>query len=370
MRKRPLLLLALLALALAAGYSAYWWQAARAVRLAVEDWAESQRARGGRVEHAGLSVRGFPLALVARATAPEVRLPEGPEWRGPEIVARAAPWDPTRVALELPGVHRLSIPAAGARPALELVASGGGTGAVEFRLGRGPSSARLALEGVAFGPVGREAGRVLAERAALRVSLPPADGPVAAAMAAATTSPAASPSAPPAAPPAAAEQPASLSLALSAEALLLPEGAATPLGREVARAGIEARVLGPLPAGTEPEALAAWSRAGGALALDRLDLDWGPLRAVADGRVALDAALVPTGALDAEILGANPTIDALAAAGAMRPRDATLAKVAVNFLARNKTPDGEPIVEAPVVLRDGWAHLGPVRLAPLPRLGP
>lgn len=355
MRKRPLLLLALLALALAGGYSAYWWQAARAVRLAVEDWATLQRARGGRVEHAGLSVTGFPLALVARAAAPEVRLPEGPEWRGPEIVARAAPWDPTRVALELPGVHRLSIPAAGPRPALELVASGGGTGAVEFRLGQGPESARLALDRVALGPVGQEAGRALAERVALRLSLPPAGSPAAAA---------------PMVAPAAPEPPASLSLALSAEGLLLPEGATPPLGREVARAGVEARVLGPLPAGTEPEALAAWSRAGGALALDRLDLDWGPLRAVADGRVALDAALVPTGALDAEILGANPTIDALAAAGAMRPRDATLAKVAVNFLARNKTPDGEPIVEAPVVLRDGWAHLGPVRLAPLPRLGP
>ncbi|WP_207482194.1 DUF2125 domain-containing protein [Arenibaculum pallidiluteum] len=337
MRKRLTLLLPLAVLLLGIAYAVAWWQAAVRLRVAVEDWAAEQRAQGGAVAHGPIEIGGFPGTLRARIPDVAVRLPDGLGWEGPEVLVSAAPWSPTRMAFALPGRHRLHLPAAGPRPELELIAEQGGSGMLDFAFGRGLAAGDLTLAGALLGLVGQETGRARAET--LRLGLADlADG----------SAPAAS---------------------LSVRSLVLPAAAASPLGPSVAEASAALRLAGPLPEGTAPEQLERWRAAGGAVQVEHLGIDYGPLKGEARGRVGLGPGLVPEGSLDAELRGLDRALDALVAAGAMRPNDATLAKVAVSFLARRRTPDGDAVVEAPMVLERGWLSLGPVRIAPLPSLG-
>ena len=84
------------------------------------------------------------------------------------------------------------------------------------------------------------------------------------------------------------------------------------------------------------------------------------------GTLAFDGALQPVGALSAEVLGINPTMDSLASAGIVRPGDATMAKVALGLLSRRSTPDKQPIVEASVTAQDGWLYSVPSALCACP----
>ena len=52
----------------------------------------------------------------------------------------------------------------------------------------------------------------------------------------------------------------------------------------------------------------------------------------------------------------------------LRPNDAAMAKVALGLLSRRKTADGQPIVDTPLTAQDGWVYIGPIRLAPVPRI--
>src|SRR6185295_1371880 len=87
------------------------------------------------------------------------------------------------------------------------------------------------------------------------------------------------------------------------------------------------------------EAVAAWRDAGGTLEIRRLTLDWAPLALAGDG---------PLGAFTLRIAGYAETIDAIAGAGALRPREAAAIKAALNLLARQEGADGRREVRLPL----------------------
>ncbi|KAA0583030.1 DUF2125 domain-containing protein [Azospirillum sp. Sh1] len=316
-------------------YSLWWWQAARSVREGLETWVADQRANGAVVEHGGLTVGGFPFTL--RAELENLHLAtRGADWLGGGLVAEAAPWNPTRIALTFPGEQRLSVVQPG-QPPVDILAPQGGSGDVTMRMSG--TLERLALHFT--GLTARVAGQPVPV-AALDVS-------------------AAQPDRSPAE-----RGTAGLTVTLSADGLTLPDGMLPPtLGREVKRTELTLRVMG-IPPRPEPASLSAWSRDGGTVELDRLALDWGPLGAVLSGTLALDAQLQPQAALTAEIRGAPAILDAVKPM--MRPNEAAIAKTVLAMLARPTGPNGEPLVTAPVTVQDRALYVGPLRVAALPKL--
>lgn len=340
MRPRLLIPAALVLLLLAAAYAGWWFYAARQLRLGVDAWASDLRARAGFAEWRDLEVGGFPLWLEARADGVGIRLPEGLAWHGAAVSAAARPWNLRDLAIELTGAQRLVL-SDGGGPAAELLATGG-TGTLSLGPGGRPTAGRLDLADAAFGRPGGEAEHVRADRLVVEAGhLPTGAAGVQAAPA------------------------ASLSLALSARDVTLPPSVQPPLGRQVSSILLEARGAEPLPAGLDAAALVSWAGSGGQVEVDRLAVGWGPLDLVAGGSIGFDRQLRPAGVLKAEMRGADRTLDVLAENGTLRANDAAIAKAALGLLSR-RSPDGVPVVEVSVVMQDGWLHLGPVRLAPLP----
>jgi hypothetical protein len=71
-----------------------------------------------------------------------------------------------------------------------------------------------------------------------------------------------------------------------------------------------------------------------------------------DGTLALDAKNRPLGASTMHIRGYTETVDALTAAGAMKPRDAGALKIALNLFAR-QTGSGARELSVPITAQDG-----------------
>src|SRR4051794_18488829 len=127
MRRRLLWLLPILLLVLAAaGYTAYWFYMAGAVRQAIGDWIEARRQEGFSVGADRIGVSGFPLAFRARldgAVLAQDRAQPGYELRLPVLVGEAKPWAPRRWVLEAERGGRLHLDPGPARPSASITAA-------------------------------------------------------------------------------------------------------------------------------------------------------------------------------------------------------------------------------------------------------
>ncbi|AWK88983.1 DUF2125 domain-containing protein [Azospirillum thermophilum] len=336
--RRAALLALLLPALLVAGYAGWWWWAAGMVRQGVLAWAEQRRAEGMLVEYAALAVEGFPFALRATVDKPHLAA-RGLEWQGTRLVAEAPPWAVTRVALTLPGEQRAIVAQPG-QPPLEILSRGGGAGHALWTIG-GETGGTLEQIRLSFTDL-------LAQPSAERL-------PVATLEVAATQ--------PPQSP--AGHTATGMALTLTAIGVTLPETAPPTLGRHIQKAELSARVLG-RPPRIEPASLSAWSRDGGTVELDRLGLEWGPLRMMVNGTLALDGELQPQAALTAEVHGAQAVLGAVQPM--LRPNEVAMARTVLTMLSRPTGPAGEPVITAPVTVQDRALFLGPVKVASVPRV--
>ena len=338
--RRKLLILAALVL-VAASYGSYWYSVAELVRGGILDWSTARRAEGFTVGWDRYAVGGFPFLLrvtIERPIFGQSGIEPGYTAQAPILVGEARPWALDRWRLTATRGARLAIQPGPARPAVT-VAANALAGTVQPGEGgdaasRPGTAVALSADGIAVvGPI-----------------------PLAIAHAGAqTTIPAHA---------VANHLETWLSASLSLTGVTLPQ-AVQPLGDTIDRLAAAVAVKGTIPGGPHREALAAWRDDGGTLEIASFDLVWGNLRLGAKGTLALDAALQPVGALTALIRGYNDIVDALAVAGSVRAGDAALAKLALGFLAK-EGPDGAYEISAPLTLQNGYAFLGPARLARLP----
>ncbi|WP_244433870.1 DUF2125 domain-containing protein [Azospirillum sp. B506] len=333
-RRIATLLVLMVVLLPAFAYSLWWWQAARTVRDGVQSWVAEQQANGAVVSHGGLTVQGFPFTLRAELEKPHLAT-RGADWQGARLVAEAAPWNPTRIALTFPGEQRLSVVQPG-QPPVDILAPNGGSGDVTMRMSGTLERLALRFSGLTAQVAGQPVPVAALDVTAAQPDRPPAERTA-----------------------------AGLTLTLTADGLTLPDGMPANLGREVKRTELTLRVMGNPPR-PEPASLSAWSRDGGTVEVDRLALDWGPLAAVLSGTLALDSQLQPQAALTAEIRGAPAILDAVKPM--MRPNEAAIAKTVLAMLARPTGPNGESVVTAPVTVQDRSLFVGPLRVAALPKL--
>ncbi len=147
----------------------------------------------------------------------------------------------------------------------------------------------------------------------------------------------------------------------SAQSIALPEpmpGEIWPLGRRLASVAFEVAASGrlPPPAASGPwldaASLAAWRDSGGAVAVRRLAVGYGPLGVSGGGRLTLDAQLQPRGEAALTVLGYTETLDALVAAHVVTGHAAQAAGAVLALLARPPVGGGAPEVALNLVLRD------------------
>ncbi len=338
--RRPLRLALAILLLLVLAYGGFWYWAAGEARRIVEGWAEARRAEGYTVVWRDLAVGGFPLALRVALTQPVLgREATGYEASAAEIVASTRPWAFREWQIEAEKGAKLAIASAGSRPAITATAGHlGATLAPQPEAPADPPGTILAFAGENFLVEGGT--RVTIERLSGTALLPRR----AAAGHLETWS----------------------SATLDGHGIGLPTEV-KPLGRSIDALDASIAVKGAIPGGERRAALNAWREDGGTVELESLDLAWGPLKLAGKGELALDAALQPEGAFTATIRGYAAILDALSGGGALKPGDATVAKIALGLLAKPGT-DGTPEITAPVTVQNQQLFLGPARLARLPQI--
>lgn len=155
--------------------------------------------------------------------------------------------------------------------------------------------------------------------------------------------------------------PPSADLALQAEKLLLPSSADGPLGREIASLKLVGQARGTAIGKTPEELLGSWRDSGGIVEFETIALQWGALRMNGDGSLTLDKQFRPLGAMAGQIRGAEAGLDALVAAGKMKPEDAAAGKAALGVIAL-RDDKGERYLPLPLTAQEGRLFLGPVAL--------
>jgi hypothetical protein len=311
-------------------WTGYWVAAKVWLRGAITDWAAAREAEGFTVGFIEQDITGFPFALEAYFPAPTLGRLDDTEpwvWMPDRIDIALRPWAFDRARIQLPTEQRFSRLDSEGRVWLLTLHMASGEANVVFS---GDALDRLDVEarGVAF-------------------EAPPGDGRIGRLTAHGRRGP----------------DGAAL-LTLTLDDITLPPGAGAGLGRGIARLFAEAMASGPLPRTPDAAGLDAWRVAGGAIDVSRLEIDWGPLSVSADGTLALDDALRPLAALTAQIVGFGAALKALAAAGVVKQRDASLATIALNLIAKTDA-EGRRVLIVPVTAQNGILMVGPITIARL-----
>jgi hypothetical protein len=322
-------------------YGALWLLAANHFRAATLTWIEQRRTEGYQIFHTQPETGGFPAVVRITLADPTItgRHTDGSwSWSGEAAVVEISPLDPEQVTVRLAGTQNLQLAVRGRTFSYE------------------GSASELTIHAVPGGwlPVGAVTVRDLVLR--------PVEGGDAVAAARIDVATRGDPGS------TADDQTVTYELTVEAADVELPHTLGLPLGGDLTRAALTAKLIGTLEAGPWPEALDRWRDAGGTLEVTRLQLLYGPLTLTADGTLALDKAEQPIGAFNARIVGASRTVDALRQRGLIEDMNSVAAKVMLGLMARKPMDGGEPVVAIPLTLQDRTLHAGPIALAAIPEI--
>ena len=263
---RRLLVIALASLSmlvLAAGYTAWWFNAASEFRDRTLGWIENRRADGWRLAYADVSRRGFPLRLGLRFDKPVVGAPAGDwTWTGSRALLSTKVFDPGPLRLAIKGDQALEF-AEGSSTGGERRSYSGSADEFTFDLVPGGWLPNGHLRVRELAVAGNSAGNGFG---VARLDLVSRGDPAAA------TGPEAS----------------SYATELTVDGFGLPDSEAVPLCHEVAHLAFDAKLFGALEPGPWPAALAEWREAGGVVEATRLVLVCGPLTLDGEGTFALE----------------------------------------------------------------------------------
>lgn len=332
----PAVLMVLLAL-IVAGYTGWWLAAAARLRDGALSWVEQRQAQGYLLDHGQPTRAGFPFAVGVNFPDARAALPRADwSWRSQDV----------RVSVPVIGRRVLTISLQGEQTLILSTAPSSG----EHRsLTGGAESLALSFDPGDVGTLGHLTARQLA------LSDATGDGFGVGGLDVVVSR-------------LLAEESDSVGgVMLNATDVHLPAAATTPLGRDVRRLDVNARLIGDAGWPLDPAALAAWRDEGGTVEIDRLVCDYGPVSIEADGTLALDRGGQPIGALATHIRGWQAGLDSLVAAEAVPPYTVAAAKILLRGLTRGNDESGG-VLEAPLSLQDQTLSLGPVPLFHVPRV--
>ena len=157
-------------------------------------------------------------------------------------------------------------------------------------------------------------------------------------------------------------------VSVEAEGVRLPQQDAAPLGSDIDRVALDAKLLGALRPDPWPSSLGRWRDQGGVVEATRLDIDYGSLKLEGEGTFALDKRGQPIGAMTTRIQGFEPTLDQLATTGVIPSHVAATAKILLRALARTEDEGDDDPGGSSSVLQDRMISIGPVPLLRVPEV--
>lgn len=318
--------------ALLAAYTVAWHGLALRLEGVLEEAAAPSAEKDWHASWTRLEAGGFPFSMRMTAHQPTVVWGRGGEkatWQAPELVIVTNPVNPTGVSLVLPMRQHLAVETPSRRHAVDITLSHGRA---------------------AFGFASGEVDAVDVDL--MDVTVTTGEGTTLAAVGTVDFLSA----------PGVEEEDRDVLLELTD--LMIRGGSAERVERGLARMRVVGAVL---RRGTARERVDAWRRAGGYVDLDELVLEWPPVSAQGQGRLALDRDNRPIGALRLEVVGYREIIMALAQAGKVPQDQADLVVTALDFMA-GPPVDGQRRLDVDLSMQHGRMTIGPftvMRLAPL-----
>lgn len=339
MRRRTrlgLIIAALLLIVAAGGYTAFWFIVAGKLKQGFAQWAQSEKAQQLDVSWQGLQIGGFPFAFAIKLSDTVLRgqgVNPPTEIRLPRLTGSARPWNFRVWHLSAPqGLTTVAGPEG--KPVATLTGRAA-TGAVSV-MADGGSRVWLSVDALSV-----ESGEKIAARNADFWLILPPHAP-------------------------ATHTDSNLALAADLHELKLPR-APSPFRDLLDELAFGVTIKGAIPPGPPRQAAAAWRDEGGTAELDNLTLRWGQVVVTGSGTLALDGNLQPIGGFSGAVEGYDELMNALVAAGKMKPSDAQLARIGLAMLAK-AGPDGRPAITTSFTIQNGEMFLGPAKLGPAPRI--
>lgn len=334
MRLRPLTVVLALVLVMVVGYALWWQKVGKNAIRAIDAQVAEQRRAGAVIDYQGPYLAGFPLRVAVLMRAVHAHDPQGRDLTAQEVEASAPVWSLPDVLLT---IHQ---------PVL----------GVTIRAGTLTLEAQEARAKATLDPTQHNAASH-AEMGLMRPRLTVNGLPITAKTLQITVDRPL--------PPPADHLGTGLALTLNAGDITVPE--VKGLGSAISHLGLSARLMGPVPATLDAAAVGPWSREGGTLEVDRLNLRWGGMDLTANATVTLDNALQPLMAGTADVTGYDALIDSLVSDGRMRSDDANIAKMALSLMAQPGV-GGQMTMKVPVSVENHLLTLGPLPVGRLPEI--
>ncbi len=352
-RKTASLALLALAFGLAGGHALLWSWTEQQVAKQTTIWLAAQRAAGWTIQTGATTGGGWPWSadlLLPDMTVSSATPPSSSSltWHAERVRLRLLLLHPRTLNIVLEGLQTLRI---GDLPEVQLAADN-----MAATLPLDPDSPAGAIDVTAQhlrasrtspSQVADDAGSVTISDLTLRAANRPATPPA-------------------------------LTMAVRATDVGLPAGVDWALGPRIAHLTLEAALDGPLLNSFAPDdrsnsgvslaaRLAAWRDAGGALPIDNVIVDWGPMDLRGSATLALDQNLQPKDTATLRITGWSAAIDALVRAHVIPAGTATAAKAVLALLSHTQ-PDGRAAAEIPLTDQERTLSFGRIPLVRLPEL--
>lgn len=337
MNRKRIGIVAILVVSCLATYSVWWWRLGHIVQDGMQRVIADASQAGWTIATGATSITGFPFALRLSVPQPEVAASKGDLWQGAPVTVIFSPFSPRHPHVIASGRYVFTL--AGEAP--RIVTIGIGESDLSFdRAGLSQLSVQLSgINGkISDGPEPEDVKGKALSLVLERLAMEPVP-----------------------------HQVASWHLAANVYDLLLPVDVYPGLGRHIASAKVEARLLGSLGKPPLKEALMAWRDDGGTVEIDGLSLEWPPLSLSGKATLALDGAMQPMLASNAAVRGLSPFLEALGQQGILQPQVLLMLKMALGLVIKPGA-NGEMELNVPLSIQERKLYLGPVTLFKFPEL--
>ncbi len=339
--RKVTIFLAALGLGIIGLYSLYWWSLAGSLQNAFIDWLGDRSERGYIASIGQANVGGFPFAITLDVQDLTLggKAADGAawKWQAQKVKIRTVPWQPTRYHLHLSGGQKLRFRNKG-----KLVAYRGGVKSLIVKTGLAldgyPTDASLSLvdlnlvstsgaEPISAGKLKLKFQRGIASQVA---------------------------------------QAPALEISFEAEGVVAPNFLRSPFGGTYKRVVLSARQLGKIE-NHRPllSQIIEWRDQGGIVEVDHLALDHGPLVLSANGTLALDKNMQPSGAFTSRTFGFFEAVDRLKEKRMIKNKDATMAKLVLGLVSKTSGDGERRRLDLPITVQNSSVYTGPIRLARL-----
>lgn len=339
MMKRTFLFPALILIAGALAWSAWWYYTGQIALRALDEWAVAQRLEGYSISHNTPSLSGFPGVVAITVAGIEGSAPGG-LWSitGDGLKASFQPWDLRTIDVE--GIGTLSVQTPTIPGSMEKpVQIGALFGQYRQDLELGRHEADLILQDVS-GPRGFQAQEVaFVGRQPFAVS---------------TTS----------------EDPVG-DIRLEAVGVTLPAGGVPEgLPNTVEAALLSAEISGPelSELGSPAKRLIEWQAAGGKVDISEIALVWQDLTLEGDGIASVDAYLRPELSLSLQVGGLSEMAQRFEEAGLITRTARQAIELGASLLSFGSGGSGK--IKVPVSIQEGEVFIGPARVGEVQQILP